>query len=363
MGFANTSYRPLIWLLMSGALVWALIALWAMARERPPASKGDALGKLWESLRDGAQRSGLTIAPHEPPRAIAQRIAMAWPMLAEPVAGFTDQYLRLRYEPQSTPASAQMAAMTRALRRLRRGMKQKPMLDDYQDLAGRVPIHDRLPPNLRPRVAQLAAKLEKRVHFTGCGGLTITPFMRRAIAFTAAVPIVNRGAGLYADLRAVLLYPDEFVVTQDIEDENGVVTRATDTLSGQTEDTSRVLLSWSDIELGHARNDGYDVVLHEFAHVIDHHLDGRLSRRDGSGDAHWHDVMEREYEALCEQVDADVDTLIDPYGAEDQAEFFAVATESFFCRSQLLRERHPSLYDALRRLYRLDPAAWSDEPA
>ncbi|MDR2216618.1 MAG: DUF3488 and transglutaminase-like domain-containing protein, partial [Nevskiaceae bacterium] len=153
MGFANTSYRPLIWLLMSGALAWALIALWALARARPPAAKGDALGKLWESLRDGAQRSGLTIAPHEAPRAIAQRIAMAWPMLAEPVADFTDQYLRLRYEPQSAPASAQMEAMTRALRRLRRGMKQKPVLDDYRDLAGRVPLHDRLPPNLRPRVA------------------------------------------------------------------------------------------------------------------------------------------------------------------------------------------------------------------
>jgi Mlc titration factor MtfA (ptsG expression regulator) len=224
-----------------------------------------------------------------------------------------------------------------------------------------VPLFDRLPANLRPRVAQIASGIESRVRFSGCGGLVLTPFQRRAIAFTAAVPIVHRGQGLYAGLRSVLVYPDEFVVTRDTEDEDGVVTHATEVLSGQTEDTSRVLLSWRDIELGHARDDGYDVVLHEFAHVIDHHLDGRLTRRDGAADADsadWHDVLEREYESLCNEVDAGAETLIDPYGAEDPVEFFAVCTEVFFGQAVALRERHAGLYGALSRLYRLDPAAW-----
>jgi len=51
-------------------------------------------------------------------------------------------------------------------------------------------------------------------------------------------------------------------------------------------------------------------------------------------------------------------TVLDPYGAEDPAEFFAVATETFFERPTELEQRHPRLYEQLRRFYRQDPAAW-----
>jgi MtfA peptidase len=94
--------------------------------------------------------------------------------------------------------------------------------------------------------------------------------------------------------------------------------------------------------------------------VIDHHLDGRLTRRDGAGEPGWHDELEGEYAILCREVDAGAETLIDPYGAEDQVEFFAVSTEAFFGRAAALRSRHPGLYSALSRLYRLDPAAWPE---
>ena len=70
--------------------------------------------------------------------------------------------------------------------------------------------------------------------------------------------------------------------------------------------------------------------------------------------------MQAEYEALCAQVDEGAATLIDPYGAEDPVEFFAVCTETFFELPEQLAARHPQLYAALSRLYRLDPAAWSE---
>lgn len=360
LGLRDADYQTLAWLLLGGAATWAAIALWAASRRQPARAGPDALGSLWESLLEAARGGGLGIEPFLPPRAVARRICAAWPTLAYPVQHFADRYLDLRYGEDSTTTNADLDALRRELRGIRRAMRRSPAIDDHADLAGRVPLYDRLPASLRPGIAQLATQLERRVHFTGCGGLALTPFMRRAIAFTAAVPVVNRGAGLYADLRSVLVYPDEFVVTQESMDEDGVVTQGTDVLSGQTEDTSRVLLSWNDIELGHARDDGYDVVLHEFAHVIDHHLDGRLTRRGGKGDASWHEVLEAEYETLCRQVDAGEETLIDPYGAEDPVEFFAVATEAFFGRAVQLREHHPGLYAALCRLYLLDPAGWPD---
>jgi Mlc titration factor MtfA (ptsG expression regulator) len=62
---------------------------------------------------------------------------------------------------------------------------------------------------------------------------------------------------------------------------------------------------------------------------------------------------------LCNSVDADEDSLIDPYGAEDPAEFFAVATEAFFENSAALRDRNAALYAVLKGFYALDPASWA----
>jgi len=52
-----------------------------------------------------------------------------------------------------------------------------------------------------------------------------------------------------------------------------------------------------------------------------------------------------------------VDPVLDSYGAESPAEFFAVVTEAFFTIPAAMRTRHPLLYDELRALYQIDPAA------
>ena len=54
--------------------------------------------------------------------------------------------------------------------------------------------------------------------------------------------------------------------------------------------------------------------------------------------------------------------MLDHYGATSPAEFFAVATESFFGKPWQLAQRHPALYDELSKYYRVDPRLWLDEP-
>jgi len=49
--------------------------------------------------------------------------------------------------------------------------------------------------------------------------------------------------------------------------------------------------------------------------------------------------------------------VLDEYGATDPAEFFAVATESFFETPRELRQAYPRLYEELKRFYQQDPAA------
>ncbi len=76
---------------------------------------------------------------------------------------------------------------------------------------------------------------------------------------------------------SVLLYPDEFVVNRTTEDEAGVVTQYEDVLSGESVDTARVVLSWRDIKEPLEEGDICNVVLHEFAHYLDHSVDGAFT--------------------------------------------------------------------------------------
>jgi hypothetical protein len=106
---------------------------------------------------------------------------------------------------------------------------------------------------------------------------------------------------------------------------------------------------------------GYNVVLHEFAHQLDAEngaMDGmpRLESRERREE--WARVFDDAYRAFERAAASNRRTLVDPYGAGDPAEFFAVVTESFFERPLALRREHPALYDTLARYYRVDPASW-----
>jgi Mlc titration factor MtfA (ptsG expression regulator) len=215
----------------------------------------------------------------------------------------------------------------------------------------------RLPQALRPRLAERVRVFLAEHEFVGCGGLVVTDPMRVEIAAQACLLILNRSGHVFDELRAILVYPDEFVVRDDVE-EHGVVTERERALSGQSWDTSRILLSWRDVE---DAGDGYNVVIHEFAHYLDQE-EGAANGTpllDGPRDyARWAEVMQRAFDELEARAAAGEQTLLDPYGIEDEAEFFAVASESFFELPRELESAHPELYAELAGFYRLDPAQW-----
>jgi MtfA peptidase len=223
-------------------------------------------------------------------------------------------------------------------------------------LANRVRLYRALPQDLRAGLEPLLRAFLERVEFVGCNGLVVTDAMRLVIGAQACMLLLRRGAAALEPLHGVMLYPGEFVVDESDEDElTGVVTEGQRALSGQTVETDRIVLSWPDVEDAQARDDGYNVVIHEFAHFLDH---GALPWPPGL-----RATLDTEYAALCAAVDADEPTLLDPYGAEDTAEFFAVATEAFMELPQDLREQHPQLHAALCAAYGFDPATWEAAPA
>ncbi len=126
-------------------------------------------------------------------------------------------------------------------------------------------------------------------------------------------------------------------------------------LSGQTAYRGPVVISW-DAASRNARHParGQDVVLHEFAHVLDM-ADGVVDGTPPLPD----ELLDRWVEVCTDAFDRlgrDDSEVLDDYGAQDAGEFFAVATEAFFTRPVDLHCAEPDLYDVLRRFYGQDPA-------
>jgi hypothetical protein len=224
-----------------------------------------------------------------------------------------------------------------------------------------VPAVRHLPAPLRTRLESLVSAFIAEKDFIGCNGLVVTEEIRATLAALACLLVLGR-RGHYDALHSVLVYPTAFWVEDEIEDEAGVVERRRRVLSGEAWDSSRIILSWEDVlEAARAPGEGYNVALHEFAHYLD--AEGAGLAQGGRPVGAWAEELAIEFDAMLDAVDRGEYTFLDPYAAEDQAEFFAVATEDFIDRAAELCAAHPRLYDLLREFYGLDPAGWTEPPA
>jgi MtfA peptidase len=226
-------------------------------------------------------------------------------------------------------------------------------------IARNVPIVEVLPPAEARRLEGLVIAFLAEKRFVGCNGLEVTDDIRATIAAQACVLLLGRRRrdSLYDELQSILVYPSAFWVEDEVHDEDGLVTRRRRELSGEAWDAHRIILSWEDIaETAERPADGYNVVLHEFAHYLD--AEGLGLAKGDQDPAAWHDELVREYEALREAVARGEETFLDPYAAEDEVEFFAVVTEEFIECPVDLRDAHPALYALMRAFYGTDPAEW-----
>lgn len=213
------------------------------------------------------------------------------------------------------------------------------------------PMWQRLPETEKTTLLERLDHVLERIPFTGAHELVVTEEMRVLIGAQACLITLGSADYPFDDLHGITIHRDEFVVEESVEDEDtGVVTEGYQTLSGQAIEADRIVLSWKDVIESARRQDGYNVVIHEFTHFLEHTRPG--------GDPAARAALEACLEELRAAVDRGEDTLLDPYGAEDITEFLAVSAEFFFERSQELQRRHPLLYVLLRDSFHLDPATW-----
>ena len=217
-----------------------------------------------------------------------------------------------------------------------------------------VPLTRALSGDDRTRLLRITRLFLRDVPMEGVG-LELDDEMRLTIAATACLLLLHLPYPKFAALRRVLVYPDTFVPVQLQSRHSAVQTQAVPTL-GQAWRDGIVVLSWTSVLAGNAQaGDEHNVVLHEFAHV----LDGEDGVFDGtpildSPDAvrEWGRIFAAEFDRQQDAVNHAQDVALDPYGTTNRAEFFAVATEAFFEAGERFRERLPDLYEQLRRFYR-----------
>jgi len=251
-------------------------------------------------------------------------------------------------------------------RQARRERLVRPFSEEEKSVLDRdFPRWRDIPGELLPRFAGDTRVLMEEKNFEPCGSLTeVSDEMRLIIAAQAALTILGKKDHHYFPrLRSILVYPGAF---RDHGRRHFDIPEAEDrgVLYGESWETGSVILSWDNVVAG-GRNadDGMNVVIHEFAHQLDQYngiADGIPQLADRAAYAHWSAVMGPQYEALV-AASADrngPEPFLDPYGATHPAEFFAVASETFFEEPWNLVEEHPELYEELAKFYGLDPASW-----
>ncbi|MEQ1675834.1 MAG: M90 family metallopeptidase [Chitinophagaceae bacterium] len=171
------------------------------------------------------------------------------------------------------------------------------------------------------------------------------------VAASAVIPIFGFPDWEYVNLREVLLYPDSF--NHDFEQTGS--DRNVLGMVGSGAYNNVMILSQHELRQAFINKTGKtNTAIHEFVHLVD--------KTDGTVDGipefilnkkyivPWLQLMHQEIKKiLADRSD------INPYGATNEAEFFAVVSEYFFERPELMKQKNPELYELLATIFRQQP--------
>ncbi len=174
--------------------------------------------------------------------------------------------------------------------------------------------------------------------------------IRILVASSAIIPIFGFKEWEYDNLGEVLIYPNSFDRNFKTEGSN----RSILGMVGNGNLSGIMILSKNALVYGFTNaDDGHHTAIHEFIHLID--------GQDGSFDGvpslllenkyvlPWLDLMYKEIEKIKTKKSS-----INPYGATNKVEFFAVASEYFFEKPVIMKKNYPELYKMLVQIFHQD---------
>ncbi len=240
-------------------------------------------------------------------------------------------------------------------------LRRRAIADDlWKRTRVRYPFLQRRDPADEAELRRLTSLFLDRKEFSAVGGLVLTDAMAVAIAAQAVLPVLRLGLAAYDGFVGIVVHPDQVVARREVADEDGIVHEYDEVLAGESMEGGPVMLSWQDVRAaGGADGMAYNVVIHEFAHVLDGtngEADGMPLLPAGLSVTQWRRTLGETLQRLRQAEARGARSVIDTYGAQGEEECFAVASEAFFVSPAALRREDPALYALLGRYYGQDPA-------
>jgi Mlc titration factor MtfA (ptsG expression regulator) len=236
----------------------------------------------------------------------------------------------------------------------RRKLAAKPFPEEWESiLTKRIPFYCKLPDELAVRFKDLLKVFAWEKEFIGIDGMEITDEVRVVISACAARLVLHLDLSFFDIVSEILVYP---YVYKHPDMEGGIL--------GEVSDWGTVVLSWPAVLHGLAdQRDAHDTAIHEFAHALDRGGDGVFDgtpKLKNLGDyGPWANILSLHYLNLQKGRRRE-QKVLDMYGATNEAEFFAVATESYFEKPRQMKRLLPDLYEELQSFYGGDPAEHVD---
>ena len=236
----------------------------------------------------------------------------------------------------------------------------RPFPADWATILARDVAHyDLLTESQQAALRECVQVLVAELHWEGANGLLVTDRMRVVVAAGAALLLLRERHDYFAQVSGVILYPGAFRRPGDDDD---VLAPDPGELAGEASHRGPVVLSWPEARAEAADPTlGYHLVVHEFAHQLDHasgEADGTPPLPDRAAAGRWHAAFAPALERHLAELRATGESLFSP-DALDPVEFFADCCEAFVASPRDLLEVEPEVYRELSGYFGLDPAAWS----
>lgn len=234
--------------------------------------------------------------------------------------------------------------------------------DELSRMFRLAPLCKRLPASLRERWEGAVRLFLAEKTFVECQDLEVDDDLRLAVAGQACLLLLADGdRDVYPDLTTIYLHPTSYVRRDERSLGGGASIRQEGiAYDGESWTRGAVVLSAAAVRHGSIEMDGFNVVLHEFAHQFDA-MDGVTDGcppMPSESRLEWARTMLSEFEAHRHATSLGHHTFLDPYGAENPAEFFAVCVETFFELPGALRETHPDIHRLFAAVFGTDPEKW-----
>ncbi len=242
---------------------------------------------------------------------------------------------------------------------------QRRAIDDalWQGTISQLPFVATLPADDLARLRVLASLFLDSKEFSGAQGMQVSDAQAVMVACQASLPILHIAPPHRPDLAlawydgflGIVLHPAAVRARREWIDEDGVAHTRSEEITGEILEGGPLMLAWSDVAAaGEHAKEAYNVVIHEFIHVMD--------MRDGAADGcppmpavqrkAWLGTLQAAYEEFCETneqrqrfglLQPEADPVLDAYGAHSIDEFFAVAAEAYFVQRERFAQRYPQL--------------------